>query len=364
MKILCFLPELGTDGITKIMMDIYKRFDSEFEIDFITHKIKEKSFKNSLKHSNIYEVSNNKFIRYFDEYNIMKKNNYDWIHVNGNIFSRFIECMIAKMAGIKKVCIHSHNSGSSDISNLKKFLNKKLKFLFIPFCDNYLTCSNLASEWLFPKKIVDSKKVIMLENGIDIDKFRFNKTIREKYRKEMDVESKFVICHIGRFEEQKNHEFLIDIFGKIYEKNKNAVLLLIGVGKLEQQIKQKVKNLNLEHAIYFLGVREDIENILQAIDVFILPSFFEGLPVAAIEAQASGVKTFLSDNITKEAKIIPYVQYISLNKGAEYWATEILKCNNDYDRTKYQNEILNSNFNIEKSSEKLQNFYSENLNKE
>ena len=360
-QILCFLPGVGTDGITKIMMDLYSQFDKDYyNIEIMTFKIEDTIFvKENYK---IHELCKNIFRRYLQEYSIIKQNQYDIVHVNGNIFSRFLECMIAKLGGTKRVIIHSHNTGSSNLSKVKRILNKCLKSFFIPFCDVYLTCSDLAARWLFPKKIIESKKVIKINNGIETDKFIFNDEIRTKYRKNLNIENKLVIGHIGRFEEQKNHEFLIDVFKKVYQKNNNSVLILIGVGKLQEKIRYKVKELGLENSILFLNQREDINNLFMAMDVFVLPSKFEGFPIVLVEAQMSGINVFLSDTITSEAKINDNVEFLSLQEDVEDWADIILNHSKDYDRTKCIKPILNCDFDIKNSAKKLEQLYFKILN--
>lgn len=139
---------------------------------------------------------------------------------------------------------------------------------------------------------------------------------------------------------------------------------MVGIGELENKIKQKVEELKLCNNVLFLEARNDVNNLLQAFDLFLLPSLYEGLPIVAIEAQVAGLNTILSDSITKETKIIPSVKYISLEKNSEFWAEKILELNTEYDRTKYQQQILDSDFNIKKSALNLQKFYFQILNKE
>ena len=191
----------------------------------------------------------------------------------------------------------------------------------------------------------------IINNAIDIEKFIFNQNIREKIRKQLNVEDKFVIGHIGRFSYQKNHEFLVDMFKNISNENSEAVLLLIGEGNLKEKIVQKVKENNLEEKVIFLGTVKNINEIMQAMDVFVLPSYYEGLPVVGIEAQASGIDCFFSDTITTELKINDNVKFLNINNTKE-WCENIMKiahrnkqCSdkliNDYDIKNCINKITN-----------------------
>ena len=166
--------------------------------------------------------------------------------------------------------------------------------------------------------------------------FKINIKKRNEIRQKLNIESKIVISNVGRFTTQKNHTFLIDIFNEIYKKNNNAVLMLIGNGEKEDEIKKKVEKLGIQNSVLFMGHRDDVNELMQAMDVFVMPSIYEGLPVVGIEAQAAGLPCFMSkDVITDEVKIAENVKFISLDDNAEKWADEILSS----DLTRKDNEI-------------------------
>ena len=289
-------------------------------------------------------------------YKVLKQNKYDIIHIHiDTAYLGFLFGIIAKLCTKSKIILHSHSSSTS--GKLKYILHNIFKPTLRYIGDEFFTCSTEAANWMYTKHILKNNVIRIVENGIDINPYLYNEDVRNEYRKNLNLSDKFIIGHIGRFSKEKNHEFLIDVFYEIYKKNKNAKLILIGSGKLEEKIKEKVKNLKLENDVLFLGSRNDVNNLLQIFDVFVLPSLYEGLPIVAVEAQASGLNTILSDSITKEAKILPNVKYISLNEGAKKWADEIINLKEINDRLKYKNELLESNFNIKKSALKLQKIY-------
>ena len=207
------------------------------------------------------------------------------------------------------------------------------------------------------KKIAnDSNRCYLLKNSVETKKFLYDKDVRDQVRKEFDVQDKIVIGHVGRFNVQKNHVFLIDIFKKIYEKNKNTVLFLLGDGEEKEKILEKVKNLDLVDCVRFLGVRNDVNKIMQCMDVMLFPSLFEGLPVTIIEAQASSLPCVLSDTITKECKIIENVEFLSLKTDVDAWSNVTLKMSK-LPRYDSSNDIIKTGYDIEQNAIWLQNFY-------
>ena len=226
------------------------------------------------------------------------------------------------------------------------------------YATNYMCCSELAGRWLFGDKTYDEGKVYLLNNAIDLDKFKYDKKIRDKKRKELGIkEDTIVIGHIGRFVAQKNHTFLIDIFNQFHKKEKNSILLLAGQGPLQEEIKNKVRELGLDDSVRFLGQRNDANELYQAFDVFLLPSLYEGLPVVGVEAQASGLLCFFSDDMTKETKVLDSTVFMSLSNTAEEWTGEILTNLKDYKRINTKNEVSDNGFDIEVEARKLEKYY-------
>lgn len=230
-------------------------------------------------------------------------------------------CIVgAKMAGVKKVILHSHNTFGMH-PGLHKIFRVLLKGLRI----ERLACSEKAAVWMYGAKEVVRGRVQVINNGIYPEKFRYNPDVRKRKREELGIENSIVIGHIGRFMPQKNHRFLIEIFKEICNKQKEVILLLIGTGELESEVKKQVQKLDLTENVRFLGVREDVKELLWAMDLLLFPSLHEGLSVVAIEAQAAGVPILAADTLTPETKITECLHFLSLNDDKEIWAQEALK---------------------------------------
>ena len=186
----------------------------------------------------------------------------------------------------------------------------------------FWACSKSAGKWLYGDKI----KFDIINNAINVDKFKYNEIIRNNIRKNLKIENKFVIGHVGRFSEQKNHLYIINIFKEVLEKEKNAILLLIGSGNLLEECKRVAKDMNIDKNILFLGEKNNIQDYYQVMDIFILPSLFEGLPIVGIEAQANGLPCIFSNTITNEVKCNKNVEFIGINDNEiKTWRDEVLK---------------------------------------
>lgn len=286
----------------------------------------------------------------------LQENKYEIIHIHsGSIFALAYGSKIARKSGAEKVIVHSHCGG---FKNLKYRI---IKILSIPYLlkypTNYYACSELAAEWKFPKKIIKEKKYTILKNAIDTNKLYFNKEVREKTRTELNISDKFVVGHIGRFSLQKNHDFLIDIFNEIQKKKDNSVLMLIGVGELQEQIKEKIKTLGLNNKVLMLNLRSDIQDLLNAMDVFVLPSFFEGLPVVGVEAQATGLQVFTSTGVTKELPIEELSYYYPLESGSEEWAKKILEEYKKSERKNTTELIKESGYEVKIAAKRMEDLY-------
>lgn len=350
-------------GVEAIIMNYYKHMDrNRIQFDFI---IDEDSV--FVPYDEIEELGGRvilcppyqklfKYIRKLKK--IFKENDYTIVHSQINTLSIF-PLYVAKKTGIPIRIAHSHST-----SNKKEWKKNMIKILLRPFskvCANkYMCCSELAGRWLFGNKEYDKGNVYLLNNAIDVGKFKYDETIRNNKRKELGISNDvLVIGHIGRFVEQKNHRFLVDIFNEIKKNNDNSLLLLAGNGPLMNEIKNRVHNLGLDNDVRFLGQRSDANELYQAFDVFVLPSLYEGLPVVGIEAQASGSLCFLSDDMTKETKILESTVFLSLDDDADKWAAHILKDVESYRKHDTIDEVSQRGFDIEKEAVKLMNKYFE-----
>lgn len=293
----------------------------------------------------------NKFL-----YKLFKEKKYDIVHSNINTLSVF-PLRIAEKAGIKIRIAHSHST-----SNPKEWKKNLLKNILRPFSKKYanvyFACSELAGRYLFGNKTFDEGKVVIINNAINLDKFKYNEEKRKEIRKKLNIKNDtFVIGNIGRFVAQKNHTFLIDIFNEMHKENENSVLLLIGQGMLQNEIKEKVDKLGLANSVKFIGQVTNANDYYNAMDVFVLPSLYEGLPVVGVEAQASGLLCELSNEMTKETKILSTTNFIDLNLPAKKWAKNIIEDYDKFERKNVSKEFENNGFNVKKEAIKLEKKY-------
>lgn len=292
---------------------------------------------------------------------IFIKNEYKIVHSHLNTLSIF-PLYAAKISNVPLRIAHSHST-----SNKKEWKKNMLKNILKPFsklnATHYFCCSELAGRWLFGDKAYNDGKVKLINNAINVDKFIYDENIRREIRKELKVEDKFVIGHIGRFVFSKNHDFLIEIFKEVNKINKNICLLLIGEGEIKDNIIKKVNDVGISDKIKFLGIRDDVNDLMQAMDVFVLPSRYEGLGMVTIESQAAGLKTIVSDKIPKEAKVTELLEYLRLEQGANEWANKILEYQDGYHREKNWKDIKESGYEIKEEAKKLEKFYKEAFNK-
>ena len=211
---------------------------------------------------------------------------------------------------------------------------------------------------MFGDRTFEQGKVTIINNAIDLDKFKYDEKLRKEKRKELEIkDDTLVIGHIGRFVAQKNHTFLIDIFNELHKTEKNSILLLIGQGPLMDEIKQKVKTLGISDSVKFLGQRDDVNELYQVFDVFLLPSLYEGLPVVGVEAQATGNLCILSSSMTQETKILNTTIFLQLTQTPNEWSTAILKSVINFCKKNNKNEISNVGFNIKNEAIKLEKIY-------
>lgn len=284
---------------------------------------------------------------------IFKENNYKIVHSHINVLSVF-PLRAAKKAGVPVRIAHSHST-----TNKKEWKKNLVKQILRPFskvyANKYMCCSDLAGRWLFGNKTYDEGKVYLLNNAIDTDKFKYDEEVRKEKRKELNIDDDtFVIGHIGRFVAQKNHEFLIDVFNEVHKEKENSILLLVGQGPLQLKIKEKVEELNLSDSVIFLGQRNDVNELYQAMDLFLFPSLYEGLGMVLIEAQCSGLPCVVSTEVPIISKVTNLLNFIDLRKPDFLWKQEIIqKCNYVIKRRGNEKIIKNNGYEIEIESKKL-----------
>ena len=279
---------------------------------------------------------------------------FDVIHLNISTASSALYALPSKIYSKEtKIIVHSHNGG--DKNKLQHYI---FRSILNKITDQYLSCSKLAADWMFGKKIVSSKRVIITNNAIETDKFIFDEEIRNKKRKELGLkENDFIIGHVGRFNEQKNHIQMLEILNPILSKSDNIKLILIGTGELEEQVKNKVKSMKINNKVIFLGPKKNVSEYYQVMDLFILPSIFEGLPIVGIEAQASGLKCIFSDNITKEVDITGNSIFISISDQEKWRKTIYAIKEKGYIRKNERSNIIKNGYDLKEEINKIEEIY-------
>lgn len=348
-------------GVESVVMNYYMHIDrTKIQFDFICDED-----STNIPYEEIEKLGGRVILippyqKLFKYHNKLKKilndGNYKIVHSHINTLSIF-SLFAAKCADVPVRITHSHSTTNKK-EKKKNLLKQALRPFSKEFATDYMCCSELAGRWLFGNKEYDKGNVYLLNNAIDLGKFKYDEKIRSEKRKKLNIsDDTLVIGHVGRFVEQKNHRFLIDIFNEIHKQNSNSILLLAGQGPLMEEIKSKVESLGLEKFVIFLGQIDDADKLYQAIDIFVLPSLYEGLPVVGVEAQATGLLCELSSNMTKETKILDTTRFISLDKSAKEWASIILDDYSKFKRYDTTADITKSNFNIKKETIKLENKY-------
>lgn len=353
-KVVHFVNGLNNGGVEAVILNYFSNIDLEsYELHIVTQGQSDKNCLKKFKDLGfiVHCVTRKKesILKNMSEiYKILRTNKFDILHTHmtaTNLFPLFL----GWLCRIKVRINHSHLQ-IKDMNITTKIYCK----LSLIFTTHKFSCGKAAAISSFGIKSVNNEEVFILNNAISLENFRYNDIIRSDMRKQLQIEDNLVLCNIGRLEEQKNQKFLIDIFQEICMKNKKVCLLIIGKGVLEHELKESVKKLNLEDKIRFLGTRNDIDKIYQAIDIFLLPSINEGLPVVCIESQASGVKTIVSTNITEEINITPVISFLPL-EDKKMWENKILE--KLPKRVDYIQLLRNNGYDIKTESKKLDEFY-------
>jgi len=326
MKILMFQDYFNKGGIEKVILDIKEFINNNYNIDILSmvnisnekiisllDKDYQKPFMRNLKGLKKYK----KFLK-------NNRDNYDIIHIHCYNAFGLIYAFIAKKY-CKKIIVHAHsNNINEDFLFIKHLINNIIKFLFRDKKNLYIAVSEECNKFCFN---VDN--CIIIPNGIDYNKYYFNFNERSKYRRKFSINDKeIVIGHIGRFDKQKNHGFIIEIFYEISRIKDNYKLILIGEGKLRKIIENKIKELKLESKVIVLNNRNDISKLINMFDIFLFPSIYEGFGLTVVENEVNGRDVFVSDKIPKSVNISNRIKFLSLSKSAREWANEIINLHN------------------------------------
>lgn len=278
---------------------------------------------------------------------LFKNNSYDVVWAHKTTLSACEILMLAKKNRVPVRIVHSHSS--ENMGSKFTYVMHNLNKIFLNNWSNvYLACSENSAKWFY-----GSRKATIMTNGIELEKFKFNQSVRDKIRKQLNLKDYFVVGHIGRFSPEKNHKKLIDIFKEIKKLNPNVKLILCGDGEMRHEIEVQIERLRLKNDVMLLGIIDNVNEILQAVDVVIMPSLFEGQPFALLEAQAAGLKCVVSDTVSKESDVIRWNEFIPLNKSNIEWAEIICNLDYNYDRSAGYRIMKKAGFDIRSCVKKL-----------
>ncbi|MBQ0022953.1 MAG: glycosyltransferase [Prevotellaceae bacterium] len=359
-RVLFISQYLNRNGTEAFMMSVFRGIDhSRFAVDFLLYCQQESDYTREVEAagSRIFRVASRResVVRWHKELNSFfsqHAHEYHAIHFCGNSLTSIAPIYYAWKYKVPVRIIHAHNSSCRGVHN--KGLHLLKRTVASRMATHHFACSTLAAKWFFGNRAAE-----IIKNGIEVANFTFDKAVREKMRTELGVEaSTKLIGHVGRFVAEKNHDKLIDIFAEFAKRNPDTKLMLIGKGDLEARISEKCSMLGIEDKVFMLGERQDVPQLMQAMDLFLMPSLFEGLPYVLIEAQAAGLPCVISDVVNHDISLTPNVTYLSLNDDAEHWASVLESTLALFDRTAETAElVIKAGYSIDNTIKHLEKIY-------
>lgn len=361
-RILHIVTYMGRGGLESMLMNYYRHIDrNQVQFDFLVHRDFEADYDQEILSlgGKIYRVS--RLVPWSKAYRQELKNffrahpEYKVVHVHQDCLSS-VALQCAQECGIPVRIAHAHSTNA--VKNLKYPIKRYYMKKIAKYATQMFACGEQAGMWMFCGAPFD-----VVNNAVDAQKYRFSFETSQNMSASLGVQNNFVLGHVGRFRTEKNHDFLIEIFSEVVKKNPESMLLLAGDGDLQPVIKEKVHQLGLDARVQFLGACSNVDQLLQAMDVFVFPSLYEGLPVTMVEAQAAGVPCVISDKVPAECIITNLVTQKSLQDSPESWAEEILKHQGQKHSDTYE-QICGAGFDIEENARKLQQFYLQKYNEQ
>lgn len=367
-RVLNIISKMNADGAETFLIRLMRSINKDrFMFDFLVFS-QEKGFYDdeilSLGGKIYYAEmkSKNPLKSFYDIYRVIRKNEYRAVLRVSEHSLAAVDLLAAAIAGAPLRMIRSSNSGTDGGSS-----SKMIHLLFRPLLNlvatQRLAPSNSAAVWMFGKKNTEKGAVKLINNGLDIDRFVFDIEKRQRLRAEMGLSDNFIVGHVGRIAAQKNHEFLLDVFHSIKKKYDAAVLLIVGrvaQPEIEISLQNRIESLGLTDSVVFAGVRSDVPELLMAMDVFVFPSLYEGMPNAVIEAQATGLHCIISATITREVGFTDLVEYLPLN-DPHNWAEQALQYQSGYVHRNMRQEFIENGYDIQSAIAWLEDYLSSRL---
>ena len=357
-KVLHVLGGFNFGGAETFIINLYRNIDREkFQFDALIRDINNpQAIEFEALGGEVYKTAPfpKMFIRNWIETKKFFKHHawqYDVIHIHANALVYVLPILWAKKYNCKKIILHSHNTQTKSNQIIHQ-INK----IWLKYVNVCLACGTEAGKWMF-----DERPFTVIHNGINLSKYQYNLQIAEQKREEIGfLKDDFIIGHVGRFAKQKNHKFLIEIFEEILKEEKKAKLLLIGNGELKENIENLIKEKGIQKSVCILSNRKDVPKLLQAMDIFVFPSLYEGLSIALIEAQATGLPCVISDTIDRKSAICENVEAASLDDSITKWVSTIMRYRSQKNiREKAIEIIKNEGYSIDCTVESLEKIYIE-----
>lgn len=366
LRILHLTEMLSAAGIESFIMNNYRHIDREkVQFDFLVLRNQKEFYDDEVKKLGgqkyyVHSDKSNTLLRVLDESNQIEKfleaHHYDIVHIHYTTPLRAYYLRAAKRAGVSVRIYHSHSAYVSGKSKTKLIIYSILRGKMEAWGTHWFSCSMAAAKWMYPKQLIDSEKVKIIHNGIDTKKFAYDPEARNRIREAEGLKGRFVIINTGRLSDQKNQLFLVEIMREVVKNDPSTMLLLLGKGEKEAEIRRKVSEYSLSDNVRLLGVHDNVYDYLSAADCYVMPSLYEGLPVAGIEAQCNGLPCIFSTDITDEVKVLDTTRFLSLDSTPEIWAKQLLELRNK-ERTDGSEALRRVGYDIKDVSKELEQFY-------
>lgn len=362
-RVLHELSALDGGGDAKLLYDYYLHMDREkVHFDFLIQDLYEEGiYEKPLREMGceIYRIPRirNDYKGYLGGMEkVISEGNYDVVHSHMGARGLFT-MYYAKKAKVAKRIVHSHVA-YEDITRLKRCFDIMLSRIAKMNATDLFACGREAGIYMWGRRSYQKGKITVMTNAIDTKKYEYSSEIRKKKREELGLSDKLTIGIVGRLESQKNYPFLFEVYRELLTVRNDVVLVVVGRGLEETEIKERARQLGIEKDILFLGVRKDVPELLSAFDLFVLPSHFEGFPVSVIEAQTNGLKMLVSNKVTDEICITDLVEFLPIENTESVWSDKIAACRvEDDDRKRYREVVENAGYDITEASKRMEEFY-------